>query len=144
MTTAAAFSGELDSFGAQIVAEGTDLLREVSLEALRGVVFGTPVGQPRLWKRKAPKGYVGGFHRAQWQLTSDEPAEGQVSRRDASEVLSDGESAASDLELGSTAWITNNGPAITRLEFDGHSSQAREGWVRAVVERIRSKYDLRS
>jgi len=143
MGHAAVFDRELSAFGAEIVAEGTALLQEVALDALRGVVFGTPVGQPRLWKRKAPKGYVGGYHRAQWQLSSGQPAEGQVARRSAGEVLSDGESAAAGVELGETAWITNNGPAITRLEFAGHSSQAREGWVRAVVERIRSKYDLR-
>lgn len=144
MSSASAFAGELGMFGAQVVADGAEFTREISLEILRGVVFGTPVGQPRLWKRKAPKGYVGGFHRAQWQLTSGEPAEGQVAKRSAGDVLADGESAAESVSLGETVWITNNGPAITRLEFDGHSSQAREGWVRAVVERIRSKYDLRS
>lgn len=142
MGHAAVFDRELSAFGAEIVAEGAALLQEVALDTLRGVVFGTPVGQPRLWKRKAPKGYVGGFHRGQWQVSSGQPAEGQVARRSGQEVISDAESAG--LELGETAWITNNGPAITRLEFAGHSSQAREGWVRAVVERIRAKYDLRS
>ena len=142
MGHAAVFDRELSAFGVEIVEEGTRLLQEVTIDTLRGVVFGNPVGQPRLWKRKAPKGYVGGYHRAQWQVSSGQPAEGQVARRSPQEVLSDAESAG--LELGETAWITNNGPAITRLEFDGHSSQAREGWVRAVVERIRAKYDLRN
>ena len=143
MTAATAFASELDAFGARVFAEGAELVREVALETLRGVVFGTPVGQPRLWKSKAPKGYVGGYHRAQWQVSSGEPAEGHVALRDPSEVLSAGESAAEAIELGTTAWITNNGPAIARLEFAGHSSQARDGWVRAVVERIRTKYALR-
>lgn len=138
MTSATEFAGELEGFGTQVFAEGLELLREVSLETLRGVTFGTPVGQPRLWKRKAPKGYVGGFHRAQWQLSSGAPAEGQVPRRGGADVVADAE--AVELELGTTAWITNSGPAINRLEFSGHSSQAREGWVRAVVERIRQKY----
>jgi hypothetical protein len=136
------FNGELNAFGVEVVAKGIELKTRVMLETLRGLVFGTPVGQPRLWKRKAPKGYVGGYHRGQWQMSSGEPAEGQVPLRSPAAVFSEAEGV--EVDLDSTGWITSNGPGITALEFKGHSSQARDGWARAVVERIRSMYDLRS
>jgi len=138
MGNAAQFAAELDAFGMEIEVEALAHKREVSLELLAGCVFGTPVGNPRLWKRKAPKGYVGGFHRGQWQLTISTPAEAEVSLRTPQDVLSEADGVV--LTLEEPAWVANNGPAITRLEYDGHSRQAPDGWVRAVVERLKAKH----
>ncbi len=42
-------------------------------------------------------------------------------------------SAISD-SIGGTYWLVNNLPYIRRLEYDGHSLQAPNGWVRANIE----------
>lgn len=137
---AADFERELNAFGVEIEAQAVARKREAMLELFGQLVKGTPVGNPRLWKRKAPKGYVGGYHRGQWQLTSGDAADGEVPLRSADEAIAAAEAAAGDVDLERTGWITNSGPAINRLEFDGHSKQARSGWVRAAIERIRARY----
>lgn len=137
---AADFEAELNAFGLEIESLAVQRKREAMLELFGQLVVGTPVGNPRLWKRKAPKGYVGGYHRGQWQLTSGEPAEGEVPLRSADETLAAAESAAEDVDLERPGWIANSGPAILALEFTGHSQQARNGWIRAAIERIRARY----
>ena len=42
-------------------------------------------------------------------------------------------SAISD-SIGGTYWLVNNLPYIRRLEYDGHSLQAPNGWVRTNIE----------
>lgn len=138
MSNAATFAAELDAFGAQVEVDAVKLKRTVALEVLRGAVLGNPVGQPRLWKRPAPKDYVGGHSRGNWQMTSGEPANGEVPRRSPGEALAEADGV--DVDLERTIWITNNAPYINRLEYDGHSSQAPDGWVRAVVERTKARY----
>lgn len=138
MGNAAQFAEELNAFGIKIETDAVALKREVGLAVVRAVGRPTPVGQPSYWKRPAPKGYVGGYHRGQWQTTSGEPAAGQVGLRSLEAVVSEAEQVKVDLER--TTWVTNNGPGIGKLEFKGHSPQARDGWVRAAVERVRARY----
>lgn len=142
--TAASFNAEVLAFANEtIVREAIELKRSFMLDLFTAFVIGTPVGNPRRWKSKrAPKGYVGGYHRGAWQMTSGEPAEGELqNRRDPSSAIAEAEDAPVTLE--DVGWITNNGPAITRLEFSGWSKQAPDGWVRAAIERVRAVYDLR-
>ncbi len=138
---ASEFEADLNAMGVQIEADALTHKREAMLDFLGQAVHGTPVGQPRLWKSKPPKGYVGGFHRAQWQVSSGEPASGTVSNRSAGEVIAAGESALDRIDLERTGWVVNNGPAIAALEFDGHSSQAPDGWVLAALERTKARYE---
>ena len=136
---ATTFAEELGAFGVEVESEIVAQKRDAALEILEGVTFGNPVGQPRLWKRMAPKGYVGGYSRGQWQMTSGDPADGEVAGiRSPSQVLGDADQV--DVDLERTTWITNNAPYIGKLEYAGHSTQAPDGWVRAVVERARARY----
>lgn len=139
MAGAVQFDTDLGAFGVQIEESVVDRKREAALDVLRGVVLGNPVGQPELWKSKAPKGYVGGYSRGNWQMTSGEPAEGAVALRPPAAVLAEGDQV--DVGLEETTWITNNAPYVGRLEYDGWSSQAPDGWVRAAVERARARFE---
>jgi hypothetical protein len=142
MTNAVQFAAELSRFGSKIDADALTLKRAVSLQLLRGVVLGTPVGNPDLWQRPAPKGYVGGHARASWQVTHGAPAASEVEGTDASgnATLSAGSQEIADADLERTTWITSNLPYIGPLEFEGHSSQAPEGWVLAHVERVKAQF----
>lgn len=139
MATATQFEAELGSFGVQIEDEAVARKREAALDILRQVVLGNPVGQPALWKSPAPKGYVGGYSRGNWQMTSGDAADGIVALRSPESVLTEGEEV--EVSLEDTTWITNNAPYVARLEYEGWSSQAPDGWIRAAVERSRARYE---
>lgn len=102
---------------------------------------GTPVGNPSLWKNPAPKGYVGGFHRASWDAAIGSLPQGAVVDKGnptpgiaAADAQVTG--VVASLEPGQTLYATNNGPGIRRLEFTGWSSQAPDGFVRPAAEAI--------
>lgn len=43
-----------------------------------------------------------------------------------------------NMELGDTFYFTNNLPYAARIEYNGHSDQARGGMLRVNVERVRA------
>lgn len=139
MSDAAKFAAELDAEGAAVLAEPLAQRRLIASELLQRLVLRTPVGQPSTWKHPAPKGYVGGYHRGQWQMTNGAPAEGEVPFRSAGAVFSEAQGALEQMTLEATTWITNNGPAISRLAR-GWSPQAEDGWIEAEVERVRARH----
>ncbi len=72
-----------------------------------------------------------GFHRRHWDAqVGGIPAMGEG---DADARV---EAAIEGFEPGETLYTTNNGPAIRRLEFDGWSMQAPDGFVRPTAEAI--------
>lgn len=141
MADASRFALELDEFAASVEVAVVERKREAVVEVLSGCVLGNPVGNPRIWKRRAPKGYVGGYSRANWQVTNGAPAGGTVENRPAERALSEGRDRADEITLAETAWVVNNAPYIVPLEYAGHSRQAPNGWVRAVVERARLRHE---
>jgi hypothetical protein len=88
-----------------------------------------------LWKRKAPKGYVGGRARANWIPTLGTPASEPVERIDkqGSATIALLAGVTADYELGQTIWISNNLQYIQRLN-EGHSTQAPAGFVEMAIE----------
>jgi hypothetical protein len=98
---------------------------------------GTPYGDPKLWKgyertdgtvapRKAPPDYVPGHARASWNAAIGELPE----------VGTGVELALASIKVGDTVFITCTTPYIRTLEFDGHSQQAPDGFVRPAAEAI--------
>lgn len=136
------FTAALSSFAREVEGNAIEVKRHVSLQLLRGVVLGTPVGNPDLWKNPAPRGYVGGHARASWQVTHGDPAEGMVPGVDQSgaRTLQDGAQVIAEADLERTTWLTSNLPYINPLEFEGHSKQAPDGWVLATVERVQAQF----
>ena len=81
-----------------------------------------------------------GFHRASWDAAiGSVPAGGSAGTPGA--ALARMEEQALALEVGQTLYLTNDGPAIRRLEFDGWSQQAPDGFVRPAARAIQQIVD---
>jgi hypothetical protein len=91
----------------------------------------SPVGNPELWKFPAPKGYVGGRFRANWQYGFNVTPSGTSENKD-----KEGEETIAKLSAGIAQvtgaagihYIVNNLPYAQALEY-GHSTQAAAGMV---------------
>lgn len=120
------FDRNLLRFGDQVVPEMVGKVhRALSLEALRGVVLGTPVDAGRA--------------RGNWQVTQDVPAAGfDAERKDkaGNETIQQGSAEVGNAKPFTISWITNNVPYIEPLE-NGHSKQAPHGMARLTIERLR-------
>ena len=128
MTNIAQFNGQLSAFLGELEdEEAPDFLQAVALQALRGVVLRTPVDTGR--------------HRGAWIVSQDHPAQGEPGRLDRSggAAISDGAGQIQHARVGGTTWITNNAPAIERLE-DGYSGQAPEGMAEITVAEIEAQF----
>lgn len=137
------FNAGLDQFYKKDVEGFASMaVRRVAFAVDRAVVMGTPVGNPSLWKRKAPKGYVGGRARANWIPTLGVPNTGTVDRIDKQGAATIALLApvTADFRLGQTIWISNNLEYIVPLN-NGHSTQAPAGYVEmAVQEGLRAAF----
>lgn len=110
-----------------------NLQKLVALQILKRVVELNPVGNPTQWKggrASAPKGYVGGRSRANWQIgmfpnTKEVPIGRQA------EIVGAAEIANINVPYGSI-WLFNNVPYIEALEL-GHSKQAPAGMLRIAI-----------
>jgi hypothetical protein len=128
--------------------------RAIALHILRGVVIKTPVGNPSLWKGKAPKGYVGGHARMNWQVTLNFPSEGSKEGADPSGgyALLDGAAEIAQAGAYQKIWIVNNVPYIMVLE-NGRgpdergimrgSTQAPNGMLGVTMEEVRRDFNAR-
>jgi hypothetical protein len=115
------------------------VVRDLSLNILKDVVFISPVGNPDLWKYPV-KGYVGGRFRGNWQVGLNVRPQGELTRIDPNggATIADGSAVIAGAGAGDIIWLTNNLPYAVRLEY-GHSKvQAPGGMVRITVARFRA------
>lgn len=113
---------------------------ETAFAILRNLVFGSPVGDPRLWENpeSAPEGYVGGHFRRNWLVSIGGFNESEIEGQDANGAVT---AAAGRREidrwerrkLGTGLVIQNNVPYANRLA-EGWSSQAAAGWVEEQID----------
>lgn len=89
-------------------------------------------------KMKAPKGYVGGRFRGNWQTSVGEPITATIERIDPSGAASTADVIAHMGGAGKVTYMTNNLPYAERLEYEGWSKQAPAGMVRVSMARIDS------
>lgn len=133
----AEFNAGLEDFAEREVPEFAGMVvRRVALAVDRALVMSTPVGNPSLWKRKPPPGYVGGRARANWIPTLGTPATAEVDRRDkqGSATIALLTNLTAKYRLGDgTVWLSSNIPYIQRLN-EGHSTQAPAGFVEMAIE----------
>ena len=136
------FVRELDSASVAVEDDALELKRLVSLQLLDGLVYGTPVGNPDLWQRPAPKGYVGGHARSSWQVTHGSPAtdDPQGIDPDGSPTVAKGSDVIERADLEQTLYITSNTDYIVPIMLEGHSTQVPEGQVLAIVERVKAQF----
>lgn len=121
---------ELSQLGKAWPAAAADIFyRYVALLALKGVIYRSPVGDPDLWKSPAPKGYVGGQFRGNWDVAAGAPTpSGTPSGVDPSgdATFSSGSAVINASIRGpkyNDIWLLNNLPYAIRLE-EGWSTQA--------------------
>jgi hypothetical protein len=90
----------------------------------------SPVGDAAYWKNPAPKGYVGGRFRGNWQLGVGSIPGGETGLIDPSGAQAQGRIIASIPEKasGQVYYLMNNVPYARRIE-DGWSRQAPQGLV---------------
>lgn len=110
--------------------------RAAALQVFSAVIFATPVGNSTIWKvPRAPRGYVGGRLRGNWQTSVGAPKTTQLDRVDGAglqaidEALHTIELAVGDDKI----YMTNNLPYAGRIEYGAHSKQAPTGMVRVSV-----------
>ena len=119
-------------------------------EAVGAIVVGlhakvdarSPVGDANYWKSPAPKGYVGGQFRANWQLGVGSLPGGSIVQPDpsGSTVRARIEAAIPEDAAGRVFYLANNLPYAQRLE-DGWSRQAPLGMVSLALVEIQDVVD---
>jgi len=134
------FAKQVGKFSVKAINAAEQDRRAICFKLFSAIIQDTPVGNPDLWKSgKAPAGYVGGRLRGNWQTSVGAPATGSLDVIDPQGVqaLQD---MQSNLGNGTTNDVTiyfvNNLPYASRIEFEGHSSQAPRGMVRRNVARF--------
>lgn len=130
------FMADINAFIDKAKANQEELIRVIGIKILARLVDMSPVGNPDLWHGSAPEGYTGGRFRGNWQVSFDQPIDGETDRIDkaGSATKEVGNLALSQFRAGmKEVYFVNNVPYAYRLEF-GHSSQAPGGMVRVTAE----------
>jgi hypothetical protein len=124
------FGAEVRRFRDHTFEKQDALVAEVVKRVAWSVIDLSAVGDPSLWKNKAPKGYVGGRFVANWKL-----GVGSINRETTLEIDPDGEPTLGKIvgsipknAAGHVYYITNSLPYAIPLE-NGHSSQSPLGMV---------------
>lgn len=124
------FSLQLKEFEDKAKARADEIVGRVTVTIAQRLDERSPVGNPTLWKHPAPKGYVGGRFRGNWQLGVDQIPSGETGRIDPSgmETISAIVGSVPQQAAGHIYYLTNNVPYAQEIE-DGHSTQAPTGLV---------------
>lgn len=134
------FGEAVASFADQTI-ERMDLMHQGIVRKLADkIIVGTPFGDPSLWKYPAPKNYVPGLARGNWQTRTNEmPPTTVLPIRPGYDALA--EAVANSGKAGDVTYMLNSVPYILRLEYEGHSTQAPAGMVRINVAAFQQQVD---
>lgn len=128
------FALQIAKFAEKAKSNADLVVRHTTIKTADSVVERSPVGNPDLWERKAPAGYVGGRFRANWQF-----GDGVVNTATTDEIDPDGSNTKTRLAVaieatgaGGVTYISNSLPYALPLEY-GHSHQTPGGMVRVTV-----------
>jgi hypothetical protein len=138
-----------DQFARKTAERADKLLRAVGISLFSSVIRDTPVGDPDYWKGKAPKGYVGGRLRGNWNCSLRAP---DVSTIEAPKtynkakdyrnfpvgqvVINKIENECEKANRKDSLWLANSLPYAQRVEY-GWSRQRPDGMVRKNAARIK-------
>lgn len=131
------FTMSISDFIASSKAKADLVARKTMFELGKSVIEMSPVGNPSLWKEKAPKGYVGGHFRGSWQFSIGSPPGGDTVAIDptGAQTIALLQASVADVKMGDTGYVVSNAPYAQALEY-GHSTQAPAGMVRITLERF--------
>lgn len=151
------FNADLEKFGERTVPSAhLALQKKIAIDLFSRIIEKNPVGNPSIWDgravdkkyppRKAPKGYVGGRSRGNWQMSVSQVGASSLIEFPQDVETGDPPSAMQEVEAFNsiskakpyqTIWIFNNVRYIKRLE-DGWSTQASSGMVAVSVAEIQA------
>jgi hypothetical protein len=136
------FALSLKQFATKVDVRANLVMRKILLDVGTSLVELSPVGDPEAWKHPAPKGYIGGHFRANWQYGNYAGGGIPTSRLD--KIDPSGQGAVAQMaakiperSIGMIHVIVNNLPYAMRLET-GWSQQAPSGMVGLTVMKYRS------
>lgn len=96
--------------------------RAITLELFSSVITSSPVGNPTLWKHPAPKGYVGGRFRANWNTSVGAPDETTTEAVDPTGATAKANANANMGGAGKVTFMCNALSYGERLEYEGWSA----------------------
>lgn len=124
------FALDLAKFADKVKGRADDVVGDVVVQIAQAVDRRSPVGDATYWKSPAPKGYVGGRFRGNWQLGVDIRPAGETGRIDPTGADTQGEILARipTEAAGPVYYLLNNVDYAQRIE-EGWSRQAPQGLV---------------
>lgn len=136
------FQSDLRRFALNTGIRTDQVVRKVCLDLTRDLVKLTPVGNPDLWQRPAPPGYVGGHARSNYFFgISRNGAKDQATDKTGAPSLTRSAQFAGNLKAGGTFYITNNLPYILQITQFGTSQQAAPGSLTALTANWQARLD---
>lgn len=128
------FTADLNKFADKTKLRGDQVVGDVVIQLYRAVDGRSPVGDATYWTHPAPKGYVGGRFRGNWQLGDGVMPSGETGAIDPSGAETQGRILASipAQAAGRIYYLMNNVPYADRIE-NGWSRQAPQGVVGLTV-----------
>ncbi len=116
-------------------AKADAVVRAAGMELLKRAIERSPVGDPSMWKGPAPKGYVGGRFKANWQvgIGNIDYSNNAMPDQSGASSLSRGTGAIAGFPMGARVFLTNSVPYAHRIEYNAWSKQASAGVVRLTV-----------
>jgi len=124
------FALDLQKFAEKAGAMADQVVGEIVVGVARELDMRSPVGDATYWTRPAPKGYIGGRFRANWQLGIGQKVNGTVEANDLNGTIALPAimAAVPEEAAGNVYYLSNNLPYAQRIE-DGWSRQAPAGLV---------------
>ena len=124
------FTSDIEKFVKKTGANADKVVRNVVLDIGKSLVMKTPVGDPKYWKSKPPKGYAGGHARGNWQHSVGNRVIEEIDCIDKSgrKSIDRIDRSIPQSAAGLVHYVQNSVPYIKRLE-EGHSRQAPHGMV---------------
>lgn len=111
------------------------LCRTVKVEIFSGIVSDTRVGNPSAWKTPAPKGYVGGRLRGNWQIQETTKPQKEIARLDPSGAQVNAEIQAVSSGDGVTYFV-NHLPYAKKWEEEDAMVGRNVARVRQIVKKL--------
>ena len=128
------FSADITAFIKKAKGRTDKVLKKVVIDLGTSIIMKNPVGNHDQWASPAPKGYVGGRSRANWQYGNGVMPSGIIDDTDklGNKTIAALTAGVKTSSGASVHWITNSLPYINRLE-QGWSRQAPSGMVGLTV-----------
>lgn len=125
------FALDLQKFAENAKEQADQVVGEIVVGVARELDMRSPVGDATYWTRPAPKGYIGGRFRANWQLGIGQKVNGTVEANDLNGTIALPAimAAVPEEAAGNVYYLSNNLPYAQRIEDGWSSRQAPQGLV---------------